>query len=73
MPRSSISMASFDGGLFFDINQYLIDNHKSMTLRERRSICLAVQQDKNVVAMIEKAIDKVVKNEHSSDGKDTSE
>ena len=65
MPRSAISMASFDGGLFFDINQYLIDNYKSMTLRERRSICMAVQQDKNVVAIIEKAIDKIVKNEYT--------
>ena len=42
MPRSSISMASFDGGLFFDINQYLIDNYDNMTLRERRSICIAM-------------------------------
>ena len=65
MPRSAISMASFDGGLFFDINQYLIDNYKSMTLRERRSICTAVQQDDNVVAIIEKAIDKIVKNEYT--------
>ena len=72
MPRSSIAMASFDGGLFFDINQYLIDNHKTMSLRERRSICLFIQQDKNVVAMIEKAIDKAVKDEHTSNGKDTS-
>ena len=64
MPRSAISMASFDGGLFFDINQYLIDNYKSMTLPERRSICKAVQQDKDVVAIIEKAIDKIVKNEY---------
>ena len=65
MPRSSISMASFDGGLFFDINQYLIDNYHDMTLRERRAICMAVQQDKSVVAIIEKAIDKIVKNEHT--------
>ena len=65
MPRSSISMASFDGGLFFDINQYLIDNYQDMTLRERRSICIAVQQDDNVVAIIEKAIDKIVKNEYT--------
>ena len=67
MPRSSISMASFDGGLFFDINQYLIDNYHDMTLRERRSICIAVQQDDNVVAIIEKAIDKIVKNEYKPD------
>ena len=66
MPKSSISMASFDGGLFFDINQYLIDNYQDMTLRERRSICIAVQQDDNVVAIIEKAIDKIVKNEHTT-------
>ena len=65
MPRSSISMASFDGGLFFDINQYLIDNYQDMTLRERRAICMAVQQDDNVVAIIEKAIDKIVKNEYT--------
>ena len=67
MPRSSISMASFDGGLFFDINQYLIDNYRDMTLRERRNICVAVQQDDNVVAIIEKAIDKIVKNEHTTE------
>ena len=67
MPRSSISMASFDGGLFFDINQHLIDNYKSMTLPERRNICKAVQQDKDVVAIIEKAIDKIVKNEYKPD------
>ena len=65
MPRSAIAMATFDGGLFFDINQYLIDNYHDTTLRERRSICMAVQQDKNVVAIIEKAIDKIVKNEYT--------
>ncbi len=65
MPRSSISMASFDGGLFFDINQHLIDSYPDMTLRERRSICILVQQDDNVVAIIEKAIDKIVKDEHT--------
>ena len=64
MPRSSISMASFDGGLFFDINQYLIDNYENMTLRERRSICTTVQQDENVVAIIEEAIDKIVEDEY---------
>ena len=65
MPRSSISMATFDGGLFFDINQYLIDNYDNMTLPERRSICIAVQQDEDVVASIEEAIDKVIDDEYS--------
>ena len=65
MPRSAISMATFDGGLFFDINQYLIDNYDSMTLPERRSICIAVQQDADVVASIEEAIDKVIDDEYS--------
>ena len=64
MPRSSIGMASFDGGLFFDINQYLIDNYDNMTLRERRSICFAVQQNEGVVAIIEEAIDKIVEDEY---------
>ena len=65
MPRSAISMASFDGGFFFDINQYLIDNYDNMTLPERRSICIAVQQDEDVVASIEEAIDKVIDDEYS--------
>ena len=63
MPRSSISMATFDGGLFFDINQYLIDNYDDMTLRDRRSICIKVQQNENVVAIIEEAIDEIVADE----------
>ena len=63
MPRSAISMASFDGGLFFDINQYLIDNYGDMTLPERRHVCRVVQQDEKVVAIIEKAIDKIVKDD----------
>ena len=63
MPRSSIAMATFDGGLFFDINQYLIDNYDDMTLRDRRSICIEVQQNEKVVAIIEEAIDEIVADE----------
>ena len=66
-PRSHTRLPRQGGGLFFDINQHLIDNYKSMTLPERRSICKAVQQDKDVVAIIEKAIDKIVKNEYKPD------
>ena len=58
MPRSSISMASFDGGLFFDINQYLIDNYK-MTLPMRKSICSQIYEWIDVEA-IENDIDSLV-------------
>ena len=64
MPRSSISMATFDGGLFFDINQYLIDTYENLSLPERRAICMSVQQDDGVIAIIEEAIDEIIKNEY---------
>ena len=64
MPRSAISMASFDGGLFFDINQYLIEYYPTLTLRERRSICMKVQQNEEVVAIIEEAIDEIIADEY---------
>lgn len=58
-------MASFDGGLYFDINQYLIDNYEDMTLPMRRNICMSVQQNEEVVAIIEEAIDEIVEDEYN--------
>ena len=58
-------MASFDGGLYFDINQYLIDSYEDMTLPMRRKICMSVQQNEEVIAIIEEAIDEIVEDEYN--------
>ena len=45
MPRSSISMADFDGDYTFDIDKYLIKNYPRMDKPSRRAVCAKVQAD----------------------------
>lgn len=59
MPRSSISMAEFDGEYIFDTNKYFIDTYPTMTKPERRALCAKVSEELDIEE-IQSLVDDIV-------------
>ena len=59
MPRSSISMAEYDGEYVYNVDKYLIDNYPSIGKSARRALCTWVRNNLDD-ELIEAEIDRIL-------------